>query len=154
MTPIRHATIRREEGAMNVTVWHKTDQTTMFQPYEAGHRVGPVFHFELDQDEWLHLTGAQARNAAAALDLAEDAFAAFNGEPSEGWEDRSEAYYAAGNRSLSVGDLVVFGEVALAVDPVGFRAVSVPRDPSLEHRLERLRTTPAVAGHEPPQLSA
>jgi hypothetical protein len=137
---------------MNVTVWHKTDETTMFQPYEPGHRVEPVFTFELDRNEWLHLTSAQARNAAAALDLAENAFAAFNGEPSEGWEDRSEAYYAQRFRSLSVGDLVVFGEVALAVERFGFRAVSVPADASPEHRLDRLKTADA-ATPEPPEVS-
>jgi hypothetical protein len=152
MTPIRHATIRREEGAMNVTVWHKTDETTMFQPYEAGHRVGPVFAFELDRAEWLRLTDPRVDHRQAPFEFAENAFAAFNGEPSEGWEDRSEAYYAQRLRSLSVGDLVVFGEVALAVERFGFRAVSVPADPSPEHRLDRLKTADA-ATPEPPEVS-
>jgi hypothetical protein len=135
---------------MNVTVWHKTDETTMFQPYEAGHRVQPVFQFELGRHEWLHLTRSQTPDAAA-LEFAENAFAAFNHHPPPGWEARSRDYHTAGNRSLSVGDLVVIGELAWAVERFGFRAVSLPSSSSAGHRLDRLKT---ATTHDPPEVSA
>lgn len=35
-------------------------------------------------------------------------------------------YFAAGNRCISVGDLILIGETALAVASVGFRVVALP----------------------------
>jgi hypothetical protein len=146
------------ESVVKVTVWHKTDEQTWFRPYEPGHPIEPVFEFELRLDELERDERLEAHPTAPAemplLVIAEDAFAAFNGHPPDGWEDRSKDYYAQRLRSLSVGDLVVFGEVALAVERFGFRAVPVPGDATLEHRLDRLKTaakdTPAA---QPPQVS-
>jgi hypothetical protein len=140
-----------KQPVVKATVWHKIDDKAMFQPYEAGHRIEPVFEFELRRDEWLHLTRSQAPDATA-LEFAENAFAAFNHHPPQGWEARSRAYYTAGNRSLSVGDLVVIGEVAWAVERFGFRAVSLPSSSSAAHRLDRLKTAASAA--EPPEASA
>jgi hypothetical protein len=127
-----------KQPVVKATVWHKIDHNTMFQPYEAGHRVEPVFEFELGRDEWLHLTGSQAPDAAV-LEFAENAFAAFNHQPPQGWETRSRAYNTAGNRSLSVGDLVVIGEVAWAVERFGFPRRLAAQQLLSGARLERLK---------------
>src|ERR1039457_646308 len=60
--------------------------------------------------------------------IAEDAFALANGHPRDAGTARlSRLYYQRRLRSLSVGDVVVVGEAALAVGrPVGWEPVSGP----------------------------
>jgi hypothetical protein len=52
-----------------------------------------------------------------------EAFAELNrDEPTANW---ARVYRARGRRSLSVGDVVVIGEIAYAVERVGWKAVSI-----------------------------
>lgn len=49
----------------------------------------------------------------------------FNDQPANSWEqEHTTRYYAAGNRSLSVGDVVVIGEMTLACRPSGWERVA------------------------------
>ncbi len=100
-----------------VTVFLKTGQS-VFCPYKPGQALTEVFSFNLETRE-------------GRLDptvIANHCFAAFNDHPNPGWEPRREAYYAAGNRSLSVGDVVVIGEIACAVERVGWKFTSIPSE--------------------------
>ncbi len=57
----------------------------------------------------------------AIMAALETIFDELNEEPSTQW---AQDYRAAGNRSLSVGDVVVLGEAAWVVAPVGYERIS------------------------------
>jgi hypothetical protein len=101
-----------------ITIFHKTDRDNIFDPYEPGHAVEKVFEFEAELPTDLDPDGAR-------VEVAERAFAAFNGQPDPEWFEHTQAYYAQENRSLSVGDLVVVGDVVLAVDRFGFARTEI-----------------------------
>jgi hypothetical protein len=102
---------------MKVTVCHRTDQ--QFRAYEPGDPITAVYDYE-------HPTGPNF-TTHDARQVAEQAFRMFNGQPTTSWErDHADRYYAAQNRSLSVGDLVVIGEIALACEPAGWAFVTIP----------------------------
>lgn len=61
------------------------------------------------------------RQREAILAALETIFDELNEEPSTQW---AQDYRAAGNRSLSVGDVVVLGEAAWVVAPVGYERIS------------------------------
>jgi hypothetical protein len=89
-------------------------------PYEPGDAIEQVFDF--------HTNVEVAGEVLALQVIADRAYDAFNGYAPMTWERHQDAYYALGNRSLSVGDVIVFGEVALAVERVGWRIVAIPSE--------------------------
>lgn len=62
-----------------------------------------------------------AQRQKAIMAALETIFDELNEEPTQQW---ATDYRAAGNRSLSVGDVVVLGETAWVVAPVGYDRVS------------------------------
>ena len=64
---------------------------------------------------------ASAQQQKAIMEALETIFVELNDEPTQQW---AQDYRAAGNRSLSVGDVVVLGEAAWVVAPVGFERIS------------------------------
>lgn len=95
-------------------------------------------------------TGAALPPAAqqqAILEALERIFDELNEEPRERW---AHDYRAAGNRSLSVGDVVVLGETAWVVAPVGYERLSTDDlataiCPAREEPLSDRRGLPAEA---------
>jgi hypothetical protein len=99
---------------ITVTIWHNAavdDQgrhTGMLQGYQPGDPMVRVFTYQADP-------------AADPEEIAEEAFAICNGHPSDAaGEDLARRYYARELRSVSKGDVVAVGEVALAVASVGW----------------------------------
>jgi hypothetical protein len=119
---------------MKVTVWHRqglsdlapgthqvpADQMDMFRRgYQPGDPINAVYDY--DRDTGPNLTSDDMRA------LAEQAFQMFNGMAVTRWEEEhADRYYAAGNRSLSVGDVVVMGEIATACESSGWAFVTIP----------------------------
>jgi hypothetical protein len=95
-------------------VWHKVDPDNVFRRYRPGDQLRRVF-----------LCGLTPAETANPSETAELIWAAFNGAPSPAWEERSQRYYEAGIRSLSVGDVIIIGAVPMAVASVGFEQVEV-----------------------------
>lgn len=62
-----------------------------------------------------------AQRQKAIMAALETIFDELNEEPTQQW---ATDYRAAGNRSLSVGDVVVLGETAWVVAPVGYEGVA------------------------------
>jgi len=103
---------------ITVTIWHNTaaDEhgrpTAMLDGYRPGDPMVAVFTYQADP----------ARGPEA---VAEDAFGIFNGHPRDARDaDLARAYYERQLRSLSVGDVVVVGEVPLAVAKAGWIPVA------------------------------
>jgi len=119
---------------MKVTIWHRqglldlapgTHQVPAdlidqhFRGYQPGDPIKPVYDYE-------HPTGPNV-TTHDAHQIAEQAFRMFNDAPADAWEqDHTRRYYAAGNRSLSTGDLVVIGEIAMSCEPTGWAFVTIP----------------------------
>jgi hypothetical protein len=119
---------------MKVTIWHRqglldlapgTHQVPAdlidqhFRGYQPGDPIKPVYGYE-------HPTGPNV-TTHDAHQIAEQAFQMFNGMAVNSWEeDHADRYYAAGNRSLSVGDLVVIGEIAMSCESSGWAFVTIP----------------------------
>jgi hypothetical protein len=62
-------------------------------------------------------------------DIAEQAFGVFNGMPTNEWErHHTERYYAAENRSFSVGDVIVIDRTAFACQRTGFTPIPLPAE--------------------------
>jgi len=102
---------------MKVSVWHGTGAHTFHRRYEPGDPIERAYDYDIDHP------------ASTPETLAEQAFAMFNGQPATPSERRhTTRYYNAGNRSLSVGDVVVIGELALACDRTGLQPVAIPPD--------------------------
>lgn len=98
--------------AVQITVLHNVGDDHFFG-YADGSPLVPVF-------KGTHRT-AQADPQA----IAEELFAAFNdGGHLPCAEELAAAYYARRLRSLSVGDVVLVGEAAMAADRFGFRPVA------------------------------
>jgi hypothetical protein len=103
---------RRSGGPamITVSVWHNVAHdaegrhAAMLDGYQPGHPMVRVFAYQADP-------GGRSPEA-----VAEEAFAVFNGHPRD-----------AGGEELSVGDVVVIGEVALAVGrlPAGSRSTAL-----------------------------
>jgi len=103
---------------ITVTIWHNIARdadgtsTAMLNGHQPGDPMVRVFTYQADP-------------AGGPEAVAEDAFGIFNGHPrcaSDG--DLARAYYERELRSLSKGDVVVIGEVALAVASAGWTPVS------------------------------
>jgi hypothetical protein len=99
---------------ITVTIWHNAAvdgqgrHTGMLKGYQPGDPMVRVFTYQADP-------------AADPEEIAEEAFAICNGHPSDAaGEDLARRYYARELRSLSKGDVVAAGEVALAVASVGW----------------------------------
>lgn len=115
---------------MEVTIWHRTAAASsptdpavalgrIGRGYEPGDPITRVFDYEIDVD----LTDA----AAIVVEALAQAFRCFNGFPANDREhDLTRRYRAAGHRSLSVGDVVVIGEIAMSCEPFGWAPVSLP----------------------------
>ena len=120
---------------MRVTVWHRqglldrapgsyylhADAADLFRRgYRPGDRIKRVYAYEYDTSD----LGITPDTVGA---IAEQAFRMFNGQPEGDWEyDHTQRYQVAGNRSLSVGDVVIIGEIALSCEPHGWVFVTVP----------------------------
>ncbi len=103
---------------ITVTIWHNVarDQhdrpTGMLEGYHPGDPAVRVFTYQAD------LAGR------APEEIAEEAFAICNGHPRDArGADLARRYYERELRSLSVGDVVVVGEVPLAVGRAGWSPV-------------------------------
>ena len=103
---------------VTITIFHNIarDQhgrpTAMLDGYQPGDPVVRVFAYQ---------AGPAGRAPEA---IAEDAFAICNGHPYDaGGEELSRRYYARELRSLSKGDVVAVGEIALAVASAGWTLV-------------------------------
>jgi hypothetical protein len=102
---------------ITVTVWHNVavdgqgHHTGMLEGYQPGDPVVRVFTY-------------QAAPAGSPEETAEEAFAICNGHPRDArGEDLARRYYQRELRSLSKGDVVVVGEVPLAVASAGWTPV-------------------------------
>lgn len=95
---------------VTVRVWLKVEGWFAVNPYEAGDVVYEVLRFETEfcGHELLLRTVVEQLNIS---------------EPQADWaiQYRRQRH----NRSLSVGDVVVVGEQAFAVEPVGWRTVHI-----------------------------
>jgi hypothetical protein len=119
---------------MKVTLWHRQGLFDLApgqyvrieelleqhsRGYRPGDRIKPVYSYERD-------TGPNV-TADDTHEIAEQAFRIFNDAPATSWErDHTDRYYAAGNRSLSVGDVIVIGEIAISCEPVGWTFITLP----------------------------
>jgi hypothetical protein len=105
-------------AGITVTIWHNVafdDQgrhTAMLDGYQPGDPVVRVFAYQADPA------------GRSPEEVADEAFDTFNDHPrdSDG-ADLAFAYYGRRLRSLSKGDVVVVGEVALAVAGMGWTPV-------------------------------
>ena len=105
-------------AGITVTIWHNVafdDQgrhTAMLDGYQPGDPVVRVFTYQADPA------------GRSPEEIADEAFDIFNDHPRdpEG-ADLACAYYGRRLRSLSKGDVVVVGEVALAVAGIGWTPV-------------------------------
>lgn len=103
---------------MKITIWHR--QGLHGPPPADGANLAAVYTYERD-------LGTRLPTDEDMQDLAEQAFRMFNDHPADAWEqNHTTRYYDAGNRSLSVDDVVVVGEVAMACDALGWLFVSLP----------------------------
>ncbi len=138
---------------ITVTIWHNVavdgqgHHTGMLEGYQPGDPMVRVFTYQADP-------------AGGPEEIAEEAFAICNGHPRDAWgTDLAHRYYERELRSLSKGDVVVAGEVALAVASVGWipvrgglhevrnRRVRHPPAPTAQPRLRgRDKSRPAPAG--------
>jgi hypothetical protein len=127
---------------ITVTIWHNVASdgqgrhTAMRDGYQPGDPMVRVFAY-------------QATPGRPAGEIAEEAFAIFNDHPRDAaGADLACAYYGRRLRSLSKGDVVVAGEVALAVGSVGWIPV---RGGLTEVRTSQHGTRPlAERSHHPP----
>jgi hypothetical protein len=100
---------------ITVTIWHNVAHEAgqgrhiaMVDGYRPGDPMVCVFTYEADP-------------AGGPETVAEDAFGIFNGHPRRASDaDLARAYYQRELRSLSKGDVVVVGEVPLAVASAGW----------------------------------
>ena len=99
---------------ITVTIWHNAAvdgqgrHTGMLDGYQPGDPMVRVFTY-------------QAGPAAGPEEIAEEAFAICNGHPRDArGMDLARRYYERELRSVSKGDVVVAGEVALAVASIGW----------------------------------
>jgi len=106
-------------GKITVTVWHNVAHDAegrhiaMLDGYQPGDPMVCVFAYQADPA------------GRAPEQIADEAFAIFNDHPPDpDGADLACAYYGRRLRSLSVGDLVVVGEVPLAVAKAGWTPVS------------------------------
>lgn len=100
---------------LHTTVYLNNAHARFFGFNETTAQLGMAESFDLELPE--HLTGSAVVDAA--LDVV---FEQLNiDEPEHIWALR---YRLAGHRSLSVGDVVVTGETAWAVAPIGWKPVS------------------------------
>jgi hypothetical protein len=101
-------------GTITVTIWHNVTHD------DAGRRTGPLGFTPGDQMVKVFTYQAEPRGRPPG-EIAEHAFAAFNGAPPDDEAAGLARQYRAGAlRSVSVGDMVVAGEAALIVARAGF----------------------------------
>jgi hypothetical protein len=111
----------------------------MLDGYQPGDPVVRVFAY-------------QASPGRTAEEIAAEAYDTFNDHPrdSDG-ADLACAYYALRLRSISVGDIVCAGEVALAVDRIGWTPVhgGLTEVRTCEHGTSPLPASPPGSGPAP-----
>lgn len=99
---------------ITVTIWHNVAVDGQ------GHHTGMLVGYQ-PGDPMVRVFTYQANPAAGPDKVAEEAFAICNGHPHDArGEDLARRYYDRELRSLSKGDVVVAGEVALAVASAGW----------------------------------
>jgi hypothetical protein len=119
---------------MKVTVWHRQGLYDLapgahqvpadlieqhFRGYQPGDPINAVYDYDYD-------TGPSFA-ADDMHQIAEQAFRMFNGHPESSREqDHTDRYYQAGNRSLSTGDVLVMGEIAMSCEPTGWTFTTIP----------------------------
>jgi hypothetical protein len=111
-----------KETPMRVTVYHNIARDDAghqlgFDGYQPGHPLVAVFTYDANL-----LNGGPPE----LLRIAEAAFEAFNADPemlAGAQRKLATRYRRRALRSLSVGDVLLVGDTALACDPVGFREV-------------------------------
>lgn len=103
---------------ITVTIWHNVRidadgrHLAMLDGYAPGDPMVRVFTYQTQPD------------GCSPEQLAEDAFAAFNGHPADAeGAVLARQYYGRQLRSLSKGDVVSAGEIALAVAGAGWTPV-------------------------------
>jgi hypothetical protein len=108
-------------GMITVTIWHNVTHD------DAGRHTGPLGFTPGDQMVKVFTYQAEPRGRPPG-EIAEHAFAAFNGAPPDDEAaGLARQYRARALRSLSVGDVVAAGDVLLAVGrPAGWVPVSGP----------------------------
>ena len=108
--------------SVTVSIWHNVARD------QAGRHTAPLDGFT-PGDPMVRVFTYQATPRGRSPEaIAEDAFALANGHPRDDETARlSRLYYQRRLRSLSVGDIVCVGEVALAVGrPAGWEPASGP----------------------------
>ena len=108
--------------SVTVSIWHNVTRD------QAGRHTAPLDGFT-PGDPMVRVFTYQATPRGRSPEaIAEDAFALANGHPRDDETARlSRLYYQRRLRSLSVGDIVCVGEVALAVGrPAGWEPASGP----------------------------
>ena len=130
---------------ITVTTWHNVAvdaegrHIAMLDGYRPGDPMVRVFTYQADPA------------GRPPEEIAEEAFAICNGHPRDAaGEGLSRRYYERELRSLSVGDVVVTGEVALAVGRVGWELVT---EPLAEATIHQHGTHPLTGPEEPREES-
>jgi hypothetical protein len=120
----------------NVARDHEGRHTAMLAGYQPGDPMVRVFTYQADPA------------GRSPEEIAEEAFAICNGHPRDaGGQELARRYYQRRLRSLSVGDVVAIGEVALAVGrPAGWDPV---RGGMAEVRTDEHGTHPLPAASTP-----
>ena len=106
--------------SITVPIWHNVTRD------QAGRHTAPLDGFTPGDPMVRVFTYQTLPRGRSPEAIAEDAFAAFNDHPRDDETTRlSRLYYQRRLRSLSAGDVVAVGEVALAVArPAGWTPVS------------------------------
>ncbi|GLX06692.1 hypothetical protein [Microbispora sp. NBRC 16548] len=100
------------DAVITVSIWHNTAfPDNLVSGWQSDHPMLKVYAYDIPAE--------RARNPQEVL---EEAFTTFN----VGEDARAEKSRARGNRSLSVGDIVVVGEVGWACGSFGWEPLAGP----------------------------
>ncbi|WP_329431344.1 hypothetical protein OG339_48085 (plasmid) [Streptosporangium sp. NBC_01495] len=97
-----------DEPIITVAVWHNTNPSQFVRGWHPDDPMTKAYSYDIPAE--------QARDPEEVL---EEAFEICN----VGNDERAQAYRALGNRSLSVGDVIVIGEVAHVCTATGWDLV-------------------------------
>lgn len=110
---------------VHVTVLHNTTRDDLFRAYRPLTSVmEPVFELDVPLDQWGPDIERIARMVFTLGNVDPEMVADAPG--SDALLDAIAAYRARRVRSISVGDVIVIGEVVLAVDRIGFTVQTAP----------------------------
>ncbi|WP_433259215.1 hypothetical protein ACQPYK_49490 (plasmid) [Streptosporangium sp. CA-135522] len=98
-----------EQLFITVAIWHNTNHLCLLRGWHPADPMMRVYAYDIPAEH--------ARNPAQVL---EEAYETFN----VGDDERAQAYRERSNRSLSVGDVVVIGEVAYVCASVGWELLN------------------------------